>query len=108
MTSCGVVQKIEKQTKVTGESKPKVSSMNFETKSISEIRNSAEKSMSVLGTDSSEYGNIAKTGIVPIITDKDEIYSIRPSYDRVVFTGTFVLNNGIPINTAPDFRGGNQ
>lgn len=51
--------------------------MIFETKSISEIRAGAEKSMSVFGTDSSKYGNIKKTDIVPIITDKDEIYNIK-------------------------------
>lgn len=201
-TSCNAVQKVEKQTKVNREKSGdiKVSEMVFETKSISEIRENKETSMSVLGTGSSRYGNILKTDIVPIITDKDEIYNIkleksegneltsgstfstmlgskeiininkvyrndkeriktklnitdgtdieelikftedymdttfkdspfkwvveyaevmtssdkqdfvsvyiRPSYDGVVFTRTLVLNNGIPTNTASDFRGG--
>lgn len=79
-TSCGVIKKVEEQTKYTEEKKAdkaKVSKMVFETKSISEIRADAEKSMSVLGTDSSGYGNIRKTDIVPIITEKDEIYNIK-------------------------------
>lgn len=203
-TSCGV-EKIEKKQEINDKVNQKsdelnVANMNFEKKKISEIRENAEKSMSVLGTDRSPYGNIGKTDIVPIITDKDEIYkinikelggnkittgntfngileskeikdsyivyrndkenikkklkitdgtnieeliefvekymndefdnspfkwvvenvwvhtstdkkdyvtvAIRPSYDGVVFTRTLVLNNGIPTNTASDFRGG--
>ncbi|MBD5137074.1 MAG: hypothetical protein HDT39_14135 [Lachnospiraceae bacterium] len=79
LTACSDVEKIEKKTNTANEENKniKVSQMIFETKSISEIRNGSEKSMSVLGTDSSEYGNIGKTGIVPIITDEDEIYNIR-------------------------------
>ena len=80
LTSCGVVKKIENQTKISDEGKSKnlnVSNMNFEMDSISEIRNSVEKCMSSLGTDRSEYENIAKTSIIPIITDKDEIYNIE-------------------------------
>lgn len=95
LTSCAGVEKIEKQekkevqTSTTGEKgeqsntseekgdKLNVSEMKFETKSIDEIRAGVENSMSVLGTDSSEYGNIAKADIVPIITDEDEIYNIK-------------------------------
>lgn len=77
--SCNSVKKIERQTKIADgkASKPKVSGPIFETKSISQIRDGAGKSMEVFGTDSSKYGNIGKTGIVPIITDKDEIYNIK-------------------------------
>lgn len=201
-TSCGGVETMEKQTKVNEEKadKPKVTAMHFEIKSISEIRENVEESMSVLGTDSSEYGNIKETNIIPIITDENEIYNLqlqkldgneltkkgtfdtmisskkiissnkvyrndkekikkelkitdgtdiedlikfvedymnttykdspfqwvvewvnvytssdkydyvrvkaRPSYDGVVFTGELVLNDGIPTNTARDFKGG--
>ncbi|MDE7431061.1 MAG: hypothetical protein K2N34_03985 [Lachnospiraceae bacterium] len=78
-TSCGAVQEVEKQTKIQNheDENIKVSGMTFETKSIKDIRADKEKSMSVLGTDSSKYGNIKKTDIVPIITDKDEIYNIK-------------------------------
>lgn len=201
-TSCMGVEKIEKQTEISNEKadQKRVSEVTFETKGISEIRDYAEKSMSVLGTDNSEFSNIGQTDIIPIITGKDWIYniqlkkmdgneltnnrgfsdalaskhitntydvyrndkekikkklnipngtdiedliafaenylnttykdsifewfveyvtvhtsteqkdfivvSVRPSYDGVVFTGRFVLNNGIPTNTAKDFRGG--
>ena len=75
-TSCGLIEKIEKKEKI-GDGEIKVSEMFIETKSISEVKAGAEKSMSVFGTKSSKYGNIGKTDIVPIITDKDEIYNIK-------------------------------
>lgn len=79
LAACSGVEKIEKRTNTADENNENIqlSGMIFETKSISEIRASAEKSMSVFGTDSSEYGNIGKTDIVPIITDEDEIYNIK-------------------------------
>lgn len=78
-TSCGFIEKSEKKEKLFDEKKDeiKVSEMFFETKSISEVRSDAEKSMSVFGTNKSKYDNIGKTDIVPIITDKDEIYKIK-------------------------------
>ena len=73
LTACSDVEKIEKKSNTANEENKniKVSQMIFETKSISEIRDGSEKSMSVLGTAGSEYGNIGKTGIVPIITDEE-------------------------------------
>lgn len=205
LTACGAVKKIEKETKMTetksdANAVTDITAMNFEKKSIAEIKESAKKSMSVLGTDDSKYGNIASSNVVPIITDKEEIYnlklnksdgndiekpgsfneviaskridnvkeiyrndmegikqeinmaectdaehlieyienymnttyidspfkwvveylnvntssdkkdyigvSIRPSYDGVVFTRTLVMNDGLPVNDASDFRGG--
>ena len=74
-----VTEKTENKEKVNKkkEYKIKVSGEVLETKSISEVRDDAEKSMSVLGADSSKYYNIAKTDIIPIITDRDEIYKIK-------------------------------
>ena len=94
LTACSGVEKIEKRTNTANENNKnlKVSGMIFETKSISEIRADAEKSMSVFGTDSSEYGNIGKTDIVPIITDEDEIYNIKLTKldgNKLTETGSF-------------------
>lgn len=85
-TSCGV-EKIERETKVNNKidenvndkntDEINVSDMYFEKKKISDIRADVVETMSVLGTESSKYGNIGKTDIVPIITDKDEIYKIQ-------------------------------
>ncbi len=79
LTSCMGVEKIEKKQEISSEKtgQRKVSEMNFERKSIREVRNNAEEIMGVLGTDKSEFQNIGETHVAPIITDKDEIYSIQ-------------------------------
>lgn len=202
LSACGMVEKIEENESVSAIKNKDtfIREMFFETKSIEEVRDSADAVLSELGTDNSMYGNIASTSIVPIITEKNEIYniklvkkennnlskagdfdtllssekkssslniyrndkteydrklnisknisvaeliqdveqflnteysnspfkwyveyldiyttknkqdyinvSVRPAYDGVVFTRTLVLNNGLPTNTANDFRGG--
>ncbi|MDE5780600.1 MAG: hypothetical protein K2I03_03880 [Lachnospiraceae bacterium] len=105
LTACSDVEKIEKKTNTANEENKniKVSQMIFETKSISEIRNGSEKSMSVLGTAGSEYGNIGKTGIVPIITNEDEIYNIkltRSDGNELTKTGSF--NDELSSNRITD------
>lgn len=51
--------------------------MYFETKEIADIRDEAKVTLKMLGTDSGSYGNLADTSVIPIITDKDEIYSLQ-------------------------------
>lgn len=54
-----------------------ISGVVLKSESISKVRENAEKSMSILGTDKSKYNNIAKSNIIPIITDKDKIYNLK-------------------------------
>lgn len=78
-TSCGGVKRIEKKTKEnqTNIDGLQVSEMVFEVKSISEIRADAEAEIDKLGTKKSKYENIGKSNIIPIITEKDEIYQLQ-------------------------------
>lgn len=82
LTSCGIVKKIDNKEKINGsnseiETETEIEKMNFDTKEIADIRDDAADILNKLGTDSSIYGNLADTSIIPIITDKDEIYSLQ-------------------------------
>lgn len=71
--------KTNSKLEIVGEVNDKVKVLGacLETESISKIREDAKNSMSVLGTDNSKYTNVAKTDIIPVITDKDKIYNIK-------------------------------
>lgn len=79
LMACGVVEKIEVQTNMMEEKKdnPQVADTYFEKSDIRTIRENVRESMSILGTDEGKFQNIGKTDIIPIITDKDEIFSLR-------------------------------
>lgn len=82
LTSCGIVKKIDNKEKTNGsnseiETGTEIEKMNFDTKEIAGIRDDVADILNKLGTDSSIYGNLADTSIIPIITDKDEIYSLQ-------------------------------
>lgn len=78
-TNYKFIEEVTEETNVTDKKEYEFNILGviLKSESISRVRADAEKSMSILGTDNCNYNNIAKTDIIPIITDKDKIYNIK-------------------------------